>query len=260
MEAKHNTEQFEPKIVAFLCNWCSYAGADLAGTSRVQYPPNVRVVRVLCSGRVEPSMILQAFALGADGIMVLGCHFGDCHYISGNYYAERRIRFTHLLLDMIGVPRERLLLDWVSAAEGFRFAKLVTQFTEKIKHLGALRVSASMPHQLDENLEAAIRTAENDEVRWVVGKWRDLIEKGNVYHEKVESEAFDVVLRNIILARFRKERILVSLSPDGADAARIAASIGVPTREALFLLTDLIARGRIRMQLDESSVPRFTKV
>lgn len=129
-------EEFEPKILAFCCNWCAYAGADLAGVSRMQYPPNIRIIRVMCSGRVEPEFVLKAFTLGADGVLVLGCHPGDCHYISGNYKTMRRVPLTKRLLEQFGVEQERLKLEWVSAAEGARFAQVVTDFTSKVKELG----------------------------------------------------------------------------------------------------------------------------
>ncbi|MFQ6067695.1 MAG: hydrogenase iron-sulfur subunit, partial [bacterium] len=119
---------FEPKILGFLCNWCSYAGADLAGVSRFQYPPNLRAIRVMCSARVDAIMILEAFIQGIDGVLVLGCHPGDCHYISGNYYTQKRIRTLRKLLQIAGINEDRLHLDWVSAAEGERFATLVTKF------------------------------------------------------------------------------------------------------------------------------------
>lgn len=131
-----NKEEFEPKILAFCCNWCAYAGADLAGVSRMQYPPNIRIIRVMCSGRVEPEFVLKAFTLGADGVLVLGCHPGDCHYISGNYKTMRRVPLTKRLLEQFGVEQERLKLEWVSAAEGARFAQVVTDFTSKVKELG----------------------------------------------------------------------------------------------------------------------------
>ncbi len=131
-----NKEEFEPKILAFCCNWCAYAGADLAGVSRMQYPPNIRVIRVMCSGRVEPEFVLKAFTLGADGVLVLGCHPGDCHYLSGNYKTMRRVPLTKRLLEQFGVEQERLKLEWVSAAEGARFAQVVTDFTSKVKELG----------------------------------------------------------------------------------------------------------------------------
>ncbi len=131
-----NKEEFEPKILAFCCNWCAYAGADLAGVSRMQYPPNIRIIRVMCSGRVEPEFVLKAFTLGADGVLVLGCHPGDCHYLSGNYKTMRRVPLTKRLLEQFGVEQERLKLEWVSAAEGARFAQVVTDFTSKVKELG----------------------------------------------------------------------------------------------------------------------------
>ncbi|MDH5687145.1 MAG: hydrogenase iron-sulfur subunit [Candidatus Bathyarchaeota archaeon] len=127
---------FEPKIVGFLCNWCSYAGADLAGVSRIQYPPSLRIVRVMCSGRIDPVFILEAFKSGADGVLVAGCHPGDCHYLSGNYKAERRVLILKSLLEQLGLEPERLRLEWVSAAEGDRFATVVKVMTEEIKNLG----------------------------------------------------------------------------------------------------------------------------
>jgi len=129
-------DEFEPKIVGFLCNWCSYAGADLAGTSRIKYAPNVRVVRVMCSGRVDPAFVIKAFQSGADGVLVCGCHPGDCHYMEGNYKAARRIPLLKKMLGQLGIEEERVKLEWVSAAEGGRFADIVNQMTAKIKELG----------------------------------------------------------------------------------------------------------------------------
>ncbi len=128
--------EFQPKIIGFLCNWCSYAGADMAGTSRTTYPSNVRVVRVPCSGRVEPLLVVRAFMEGADGVLVYGCHPGDCHYNEGNYHSRRRLAMMHRLLEYMGVEKDRFLLEWVSASEGKRFANLVTEFTHKVAALG----------------------------------------------------------------------------------------------------------------------------
>jgi F420-non-reducing hydrogenase iron-sulfur subunit len=130
---------FEPKIVAFLCNWCSYAGADLAGTSRMKYAPNVRAIRVMCSGRVEPTFVLKAFEEGADGVLVCGCHPGDCHYLEGNYKTARRIPLLKEMISQFGIEQERLRLEWISAAEGGRFASIVNGMTEMIKELGPFR-------------------------------------------------------------------------------------------------------------------------
>ncbi|MDF2956004.1 MAG: Coenzyme F420-reducing hydrogenase [Candidatus Alkanophagales archaeon MCA70_species_2] len=131
---------FEPKIVAFCCNWCSYAGADLAGVSRFQYPTNVRIIRVMCSGRVEPSFILESFKNGADGVLVAGCHIGDCHYQTGNLKAEERVKRTKKALELLGIESERLRLEWISASEGQKFANVVREFTETVKTLGPLNL------------------------------------------------------------------------------------------------------------------------
>lgn len=127
---------FEPKILGFLCNWCSYAGADLAGVSRIQYPPNLRVVRVMCSGRVSPVFILKAITKGIDGVLVGGCHPGECHYMKGNYHARRRIALAKTLLEAFGIEPERVRLEWISASEGPKFSEVVREFTEFIKELG----------------------------------------------------------------------------------------------------------------------------
>ncbi len=127
---------FEPLIVGFCCNWCSYAGADLAGVSRIQYPPNLRIIRVMCSGMVHPSLVVEALEKGADGVMVCGCHIGDCHYQDGNHKTAKRSDATKLLLADLGMDPDRFELYWVSAAEGPRFAQVVTEFTDRIMHLG----------------------------------------------------------------------------------------------------------------------------
>ena len=127
---------FEPKIVGFLCNWCSYAGADLAGTSRTKYPANVRVIRIMCSGRVDERLILKAFAVGADGVLVCGCHPGDCHYHKGNLNARRRVSGLKPFLEAVGIGGDRLRLDWISASEAPKIAETVKAFTETIRELG----------------------------------------------------------------------------------------------------------------------------
>jgi len=127
---------YEPKIVGFLCNWCSYTGADLAGTSRLKYPANLVSIRVMCSGRIDPGFIFEAFRKGADGVLVCGCHFGDCHYVDGNHKCMRRMSVTGALLTQMGVPRNRLRLEWISASEGNRFRDVVTEFTEQVRALG----------------------------------------------------------------------------------------------------------------------------
>jgi F420-non-reducing hydrogenase iron-sulfur subunit len=131
--------EFEPNIVAFLCNWCSYAGADLAGTSRIGYPPNVKIIRVMCSGRVNPMFVVNALQQGADGVLIGGCHPGDCHYVQGNYLARRRITVLKKLLEHLGIEEQRVRMTWVSAAEGKKFADIVKEVTEDIKKLGPMQ-------------------------------------------------------------------------------------------------------------------------
>jgi F420-non-reducing hydrogenase iron-sulfur subunit len=132
---------FEPKIIAFLCNWCSYAGADKAGAAQTPYPPNVSVVRVMCSGRVDPQFVLTAFARGADGVLILGCHPRDCHYKEGNYHAVQRHRLLLRLLGQLGIEEQRCRLDFVSAGEGDKFVSVITDMVDTIQRLGPLRSS-----------------------------------------------------------------------------------------------------------------------
>lgn len=131
----HNN--FEPKIVAFCCNWCSYAGADLAGTGRLKYPENIRIIRVPCSSRVDPSLVLRAFQNGADGVMIAGCHPGDCHYDTGNYHARKRMMLLKSLLEFIGLSPARLVVKWISGNEAERFQASVESFTRELKRMGA---------------------------------------------------------------------------------------------------------------------------
>jgi len=132
--------EFNPKIVAFLCNWCSYTGADLAGTSRMEYKANVRAIRVMCSGRIEPTFVLSAFKKGADGVLICGCHPGDCHYQEGNYRCLRRYTLLQKYIEQMGMETQRLRLEWISASEGKQFAELVNSFTETIKSLGPCKI------------------------------------------------------------------------------------------------------------------------
>ncbi len=128
--------EFDPLIVGFCCNWCAYAGADLAGVSRVQYPTSLRIIRVMCSGMVHPKVVVEALTKGADGVLVLGCHIGDCHYQEGNKKTQSRVEAIQLMLEDFGIERDRFRLDWVSAAEGPRFGQVVAEFTDQVKALG----------------------------------------------------------------------------------------------------------------------------
>jgi F420-non-reducing hydrogenase iron-sulfur subunit len=141
---------FEPTIVGFLCNWCSYTGADLAGTSRIHYAPNVRVIRVMCSARIDPTFVLKALKDGADGVLICGCHPGDCHYSEGNYKMMRRFPLLKTVLADYGIEEERVRLEWVSASEGQRFADIVNDMTERVRALGPSPVKMALAHDMAE--------------------------------------------------------------------------------------------------------------
>lgn len=138
MHAETDNHRFEPKIAAFVCTWCTYAGADLAGTSRLHYPPNVRVIKFPCTGRIDPLFIIRAFQKGADAVLVSGCHPGDCHYMAGNLHARRRFAAFRKLLEFIGVDLRRLRFSWVSAAEGGKWVDVVTELTDEVRTLGPM--------------------------------------------------------------------------------------------------------------------------
>ena len=144
-------DQFEPVIIGFTCNWCSYRAADLAGTARVKYPPNIRLIRLMCSGRLDPTFVMKALASGADGVLITGCHPGECHYIEQNYKAMRRYMLLKRVLAQLGVEPERVKLVWASAAEGAIFAREINKFTEEVRALGPLnwnKVAASIPAEV----------------------------------------------------------------------------------------------------------------
>ncbi len=143
---------FEPKIIGFLCNWCSYTGADLAGTARIKYAPNVRVIRVMCSGRVDPAFVLKAFREGADGVLLAGCHPGDCHYQEGNYKCLRRYQLLKAVVTGFGLEAERLRLEWVSASEGERFAEVVNEFTDQVRALGPSSIRRGKPAEIQKEV------------------------------------------------------------------------------------------------------------
>jgi coenzyme F420-reducing hydrogenase delta subunit len=251
---------FEPDILGFLCNWCSYAGADLAGVSRFQYPPNVRIIRVMCSARVDPTIVLEAFITGLDGVMVLGCHLGDCHYITGNYYTERRIKTTKKVLKNAGLSPERLLVDWVSAAEGERFATLVEDFTEKTRKLGPLGKETDLdPQQLRTRLVAAKEALAQERTRWLMGREWELVEDRNVFGEKVAQEEFDQLMYQTIEKEFAKRRILLALNEDALSVKEIAQRAEAPPMEVLRNLIFLERVGLVNVVRIDGNSPKYQK-
>ena len=202
---------FEPKILGFLCNWCSYAGADLAGVSRVQYPPNIRVIRVMCSGRVDPAFVFRGFEVGADGVIVMGCHIGDCHYLEGNYEAEKKFAMLEKFLKFIGMDN-RVRLEWVSASEGTRYGAVVTEFTEHIKSLGPAPTAGDNPDQtVLTKLKAIAMATSGERMRSLVGRQRKITEEENVYGEKTDIDTLMKIFDDAIVEEYERARILISL-------------------------------------------------
>jgi F420-non-reducing hydrogenase iron-sulfur subunit len=252
-------EDFTPKIVGFLCNWCSYAGADLAGVSRFQYPPNLTVIRVMCSGRVEPTLVLEAFIRGVDGVMVLGCHPGDCHYLTGNYYAETRMKTLQRFLDVVGVRPERLFLDWVSASEGERFASLVRDFTEQIATIGSL--SRDLPRdQLRTRLMAAREVFSQHRMRWLINRERELLEDGNVFGETVDRDAFNTVKFEALVKEYDMNRILLSISEKPLSVKEIARANALTTQEVVRHLIRMEQNGFVTVSGIKGVRPMYTRV
>lgn len=250
------TSEFEPRILGFLCNWCSYAGADMAGVSRFQYPPTLRVIRVMCSGRVDPVFVLRAFWRGVDGVMVLGCHPGDCHYITGNYYARNRVKVLKQLLELAGVDPDRLVLDWVSAGEGERFATLVRDFTERIKVLGPFGLAQDR-EELQERLAAARRVVESEQIRWLVGREWEMIDKGDVYGQAVSQEAFEALLESNVVAEYLRSRLLFLTADQPLSVKEMASEMGMAPRLVLPHVVALEQAGLMAMVGIEGNSPRY---
>ncbi len=245
---------FEPKILSFLCNWCAYAGADLAGISRFQYPPHTRTIRVMCSGRIDPAFIPRAFLAGFDGVMILGCHPGDCHYLTGNIQAERKITLVRRLLADMGIEKERLLLDWVSAGEGQRFADLIGRFVRQMRDLGPFPIN----DKTEGLLKAIQASLEGEKIRWMAGKAPELMEKENVYGERTDPEKVSEVLETILREELCKNRILILLESGTMTAKEISEKLDLPLKETLSLLVSLVGEGRIGFDpSEESHHPRY---
>ena len=249
---------FEPNIIGFLCNWCSYAGADLAGVSRIQYPTNLRVIKVMCSGRIEPGMVLNFLENGADGVLITGCHIGDCHYITGNLHTRRKYSLLQKLIAKTGLEPRRVRLEWNSAAEGQRFANLVREFTEQIKAIGPspLKTQSPDPHALL-NVQAAKEAADSFRLRALVGKEEKMVTAGNVYGEKIDQEEFTAIMDNAVETEFQIHRIYLLLQEEPKSVKQIAQVLGISPRFILEYMVALRQRGWIDMKEAVEGVPLY---
>lgn len=224
--------EFKPKILGFLCNWCSYAGADLCGVSRYQYPPGIRVIRVMCSGRVDLEFVLRALANGNDGVFIGGCWLGECHYITeGNYDALSMMHLAKKLLEAAGINPDRLRLEWVSASEGVRFAEVVTDFTGRLKELGPLGAGEAMDRNaLTLKLEAIrkllpyIKLVERE-------KLRVRFESKKAYEEFFASDELTSLFDELIADKLAISQIVVLLQGQALSAAEIADNLGMSVSE-----------------------------
>lgn len=251
---------YEPQILGFLCNWCSYAGADLAGVSRIQYAPNLRVIRVMCSGRVNPVFILEAFLRGIDGVLVLGCHLGDCHYITGNYEAVIKMEMLDKLLGFIRFS-ERVRLDWVSASEGNRFAQVVNEFTETIRNLGPSPLKdQKQKAEITDELNAIKSALSDIRLRVLVGRKRSIIIEGNVYEEIVPEEEFDKILDQAIHDEYIRHKILVKIKNKGKSVPKISKEINVEPNKVLEHVVCLKARGLVDFDTITGVTPTFISI
>ena len=251
---------FEPKILGFLCNWCSYAGADLAGVSRIQYPPNMRVIRVMCSGRVDPVFIFKALLTGIDGVFVLGCHPGDCHYLEGNYEAEKKFMMVQKFLNMVDFDK-RVRLDWVSASEGKRFAEVVTEFIESIREQGPSPLSGeNMDQELFNNLKAMENSVSSDRIRALVGRQRKITEVENEYGERLPIDEFNNIFDKAIHDEFVRQRILLSLSSKVLSVKDLAAELKLDPSEILENMLTLKSRGEIDYQSIDGNTPLYMRI
>jgi F420-non-reducing hydrogenase iron-sulfur subunit len=239
--------EFEPKILGFLCNWCCYAGADLAGVSRYQYPTNIRIIRMMCSGRIDPAFILRAFSNGMDGVFVGGCWLGECHYVTeGNYDALSVMHICRKLLEQIGVNPQRLRLEWVSASQGIRFAEVMTDFVKKLKELGPLGIGEGIDaNGLKLKLEAAkslvpyIKLVERERLRVH-------FDTEDEYAKFFSSEEVDRLFRELIVDKLTISQILLLLREKPLSTGEISEILGLSPSEASRYLNSSAKDGLVR--------------
>lgn len=249
------SKPFEPKILAFLCNWCSYAGADLAGVSRFQYPPTIRVMRTMCSGRVDPTYVIEGLQNGFDAVFVFGCHIGDCHYIDGNVHTVKRMELVREVLDMAGIGKDRTHLRWVSAAEGQQFADFVSELSALTTELGPFNAET---HRLP--LAAARRALESPRLRWLLGMGRQLTERQNVYHEKIDAGRYDELVKVAAKEELEKAFILESLADGPLSIRSISTRTGLPVYTISQRLGDIERAGQVDLDRYEGTTPLFVRI
>ena len=249
---------FEPKIVGFLCNWCAYAGADLAGMSRMSYPPNIRIIRLMCSGRVDPVIVLETLAKGADGVIVMGCHPGDCHYVEGNLQAELKIKMLKKLIARTGLEPERLRLEWVSASEGARFAEVVKNFTSQLKALGPSPLAVGKPDMnILVGVLAAKAAAEDFRLRLLVGREKKMIDDGNVYGEEISEDEFNKILDNVMIAEYVRSIIYLLVKDESLSVKELSKRLDLDSQTVLRHIVVMRRKGLVTVDKIEGTTPLY---
>jgi coenzyme F420-reducing hydrogenase delta subunit len=258
MEVAQTEEDYQPLILGFLCNWCSYAGADLAGVSRFTYPPNLRIIRVMCSGSIAPSVLIEAFLRGADGILVCGCHPGDCHYQEGNNHASRRIEILKKVLKLTGLEPERLRLEWISASEGQRFAEVVTEFVETVSKLGPNPVAGDSPDiDIMEGLYVARSAFDDFRLGLLTNRENSLESQPNVFNQMNPIEKVHEVIDRAILDEYARCRILLATRGEPKSVKEIAERVNLPKREVLKHIVLLRDRSLVTMTEIRGTSPLY---
>ncbi len=249
---------FNPKILVFACNWGGYASADLAGLGGIGYPPNVKILRVMCSARVDPIFILEAFKNGADGVLIVGCHPNYCHYIDGNIHAETRVKFLKTVLDYAGIAPERLCVEWISASEGARFAEVVNDFVVSLKTLGMSPLAGEKP---DANALALLIAAEEASadfrLRALVGKERKIVEEGNVYGERKPQSEFDKVMNEAVHAESIRRRIYLLVKSQPMSVKDLAETMGLDPAKVLRHIAVMKRKGLVTVDRVEGASPLY---
>ncbi|TEU07422.1 hydrogenase iron-sulfur subunit [Candidatus Bathyarchaeota archaeon] len=249
---------FRPKIIGFICNWSLPTEVDIASTSRIHGYPKIRIVRVMCVGRIDPVIVLETFARGADGVLVIGCHPPDCHYIEGNLQAERKIKMLKKLISRTGLEPERLRLDWAYASEIERFPKIVDDFRNQVTALGPSPLAGEEP---DKNILAEIMAAKavagDSRLRTLVGREKQMIEEGNVYDEKVEQEEFDEVMDESIDAEYVRSRIRLLVKDNPMSIEGLAKHLSLDPKKVLRHIVVLRQRGLVALDRIEGEDPLY---
>lgn len=250
--------KYEPHLIGFLCNCCGYAVADLAGIKRIQYPPNIRFLRVMCCRRVDPAMLLGVFSEGIDGVMITTCTLGGCNYIRNHEQVETKCHFTRKLMEKAGFEPERLALEYIFASEGQKFAEQVDSFIDKVRGLGRSPVSGDSPDPgLLLNLRAAKAAAENYRLRALVGKEEKLVTEGNVYGEEMTQEEFDRIMEEAVETEFTRNKIRLILSVKPMSVKGLSVETGIDSKVILDHVVALRQRGWVDLHEVQGNSPVY---